>query len=447
MASVVVVVALTPFYINLQLLQTATTPDGTISSLPPPTATGNHIDIVTPSFDDKSKDIAYFINAAKEPIPIYTEQLAIEAIRPSSWHCSPESEPSYSKNHTVFAFIHVYKTAGTTLRKFFHEYAYTCHKTWISLATCTNVEALSIISGERWKPCQIEEVANGRKQKKEQYNHPKLKNFVHPRLATYKKVDNKFMENDIDIYGGHVRIGTGDSMFPSSLEQRVRYIVFLRDPKERFVSGVLYQNKVKNKVHTLEQIVARVKEEVINNRAQDKYWDKSLSYLLTPKQMVENDHLNVGKLRSSVVTTMNTAQSDSSFVAETRAKLAIHNLRTFNTIIGMTENMHESMSILKQVFLHDHSASLNDAGQKVFAKYTPIKEIMLHDNSTSVKGGVQANKSVKGEVSTDSVIEELATDKRFTPIFEEYVKYEQMITDYAWKMHNLQYRAAVGNER
>ena len=178
MATVVVVVALTPFYINLQLLQTATTLDGTISSLPPPTATGNHIDIVTPSFDDKSKDIADFINAANQPIPIYTEQLAIEAIRPSSWHCSPESEPSYSTNHTVFAFIHVYKTAGTTLRKFFHEYAYTCHKTWISLATCTNVEALSIISGERWKPCQIEEVANGRKQKKEQYNHPKLKNCI-----------------------------------------------------------------------------------------------------------------------------------------------------------------------------------------------------------------------------------------------------------------------------
>ena len=62
-------------------------------------------------------------------------------------------------------------------------------------------------------------------------------------------------------------------------------------------------------------------------------------------------------------------------------------------------------------------------------------------------GGVQANKSSKRDVSTSAVIAELAKDKEHMVLFQEYVRFEQMITGFARTMHNLQYDAAMGNGR
>jgi hypothetical protein len=46
-------------------------------------------------------------------------------------------------------------------------------------------------------------------------------------------------------------------------------------------------------------------------------------------------------------------------------------------------------------------------------------------------------------VSTTAVIAELAKDEGIMLLMEEYVKYERMITDFAWTMHTLQYDSAM----
>ena len=43
------------------------------------------------------------------------------------------------------------------------------------------------------------------------------------------------------------------------------------------------------------------------------------------------------------------------------------------------------------------------------------------------------------ELSTSSVLAELMKDAQFMSMFEEYVKYETMVNDYAMAMHFLQY--------
>ena len=396
-----------------------------------------------------SPDTSSFDYAVTHPIPNYTEVMARSAIRQSPWECSiNNSDPAFihSNHGTMFAFVHVYKAAGTSMRQFFNELAYTCHKTYISLAKCTGVLPSSIKSQDPWQPCRIEEVADGRGQQKQQYMYPMQKNYV----RTNRQVRNSELRDFADIYVGHARIGTGDYIFgtPGS----VRYIVFLRDPIERHVSGVLYQNKVSGQNETLEQVVRKIKDDIKNRREVDDYSDKSLSYLLTPSQRVANSHVSFEQLRASNTTIISSSNMTfSSFKAESRAKLAIQNLYQYNAIIGMTERMSDSLRILRHVFLQNvPENALKDKADEVFKTYglTTSPDSDRHGNSSAasmIKVGVQANKS-RGKVSTSAVIAELAKDKEHMKLFNEYVKYERLITEFAWKMHHLQLKAVLEGE-
>ncbi|KAL7441367.1 hypothetical protein ACHAXH_006931 [Discostella pseudostelligera] len=339
----------------------------------------------------------------------------------------------------MVAFVHVYKAAGTTVRQFFHELAYSCHKTWVSLTRCTGVTPSSIKSRKQWKPCAIEEVADGRRQEKEQYFYPKSNHFK----KSYRFApSNPSFEKFVDIYGGHARMGTGDYIFqnsshPESSSQGggVRYIVFLRDPIERYVSGLLYQNNVHKRDETLEKIINKVKSRIADERRRNQYWDKSLAYLLTPEQRVAEYRFSADQLRmleSNGSIPPNTTLS--SLNAEARAKLAIHNLYEYNAIIGMTESMSESLDILRQVLLNGPENELKVQAQAVFKKF-----------ASSQSEGVTANKSSKKEVSTSAVVAELAKDEEHMQLLLEFVKFERMITDYAWTMHNLQYGCVSGS--
>ena len=398
-----------------------------------------------------SPDISTFDYAVTHPIPNYTKVMARSAIRQSPWECSiNNSDPAFihSNHGTMFAFVHVYKAAGTSMRQFFNELAYTCHKTYISLAKCTGVLPSSIKSQDPWQPCHVEEVADGRGQQKQQYMYPMQQNYVR---TNRQVVRNSDLRDFADIYVGHARIGTGHYIFgtPGS----VRYIVFLRDPIERHVSGVLYQNKVKGRNESLEQVVKRIKDGIKNRREVDDYSDKSLSYLLTPSQRVANSRVSFEQLRASNTTIISSLNMTfSSFKAESRAKLAIQNLYQYNAIIGMTERMSDSLRILRHVFLQNvPENAVKDKAEEVFKKYglTTSPDSDRHGNSSAgskFKAGVQANKS-RGKVSTSAVIAELAKDKEHMKLFNEYVKYERLVTEFAWKMHHLQYKAVTEGEQ
>ena len=62
-------------------------------------------------------------------------------------------------------------------------------------------------------------------------------------------------------------MGTGDYIFNDSPTwEGVRYIVFLRDPVERYVSGILYQNKINGFDESLEQVVTKIKHSIVTAR-------------------------------------------------------------------------------------------------------------------------------------------------------------------------------------
>ena len=419
-----------------------------------------------------------FHAAATDHLPIYTPDMAKEAVRPNTWKCCGRHDDNYCQHHngnqtnvnavthqphTIFAFVHIYKASGTTIRNFFHEFAYACQSMWISLGKCTDVRPSTISDSPTgfWQPCVLEEIVDGHNKVKWHYGDPPDKHFMEFQHGKKVGVNGQLLADTADIIGGHSRIGTGEYVFRSSDEGTVRHIVFLRSPIERYVSGVLYQNRIHKRTETLDEVVIKIKEQIKNKRMEDKYWDKSLSYLLTPVQRVENNDLHLerrlrerlgdGATMMDLSNNLTGSSSASALAAEVRCKLAIRNLYHYNAIIGMTEKMTESLHILKYAMLtntamkgdiHTPPTAKNNSkdAEAVFDKYTPL--LPVKNSTAAAKIRVRANSSNKA-LSTTAILEALRNDTEHMVQFKEFVKYEQHITDFAWTMHRLQYNVVM----
>ena len=281
------------------------------------------------------------------------------------------------------------------------------------LISCTKAKSLSTQSVgdevKNWEPCKVKNVVD----------RNRITEWDGMDDRVYKSVNNTVLRENIDILGGHYRMGTGDFIFKSNGPDNIdpiRHIIFLRDPMERFVSGILFERKG-NEEDTMQSIVELIKKRVRGSRAADDYWLRSLNYLLTPAQAEEFES---GK--SKFITASETKISQNEKFAEARAMSAINNLVKYNTIVGMTERMDQSMQILKHILL----------------AYASKKKISRLEHYTE---DTKHNESKKGQISTSTVLDELKKDTEFMLVFTEYVKFEKMVNDFAMKMHLMQHRA------
>ena len=110
--------------------------------------------------------------------------------------------------------------------------------------------------------------------------------------------------------------------------------------------------------------------------------------------------------------------------------LAIDNLMQYNAIVGMTETLPQSIKML------EHALGQIVDGE---SKKEEVQDFFSRHTGEDVP---KENRSNRGSISTDSVLKDLNKDKKFITIFREFVKYEQMIVDFAMDMHQKQYEAA-----
>ena len=392
------------------------------------------------------------VESSSLSFPTYTREMAIQAIRPAPWTCGDRQEVAtdpLTNQKPIFAFVHVYKSAGSTMRFFFRKYADVCMKTYMTLISCTNVEPSSIQSTDNWKNCRVKEVFDRRLEIYDWQGMDKDDKRVYP------TVNNTMLKENVDVFGGHFRIGTGDYIFSSSVRDQnsatthpaVRYIVFLRDPKTRFVSGVLFKtNQGKYGKQSFEDIIKRIKNQIRGHVKHKEYFGTSLSYLLTPAQAKAFSNMNTTEQEIQT-----TELSPQEYLAEAKAHMAIQNLAHYNVIMGMTESMEQSMQILRHVLVSEFAnmlardvERLKKDVEELFDEHTPKDSNAENGERKPSKDGVMRNVSERdGGLSTASVLEELKKDTEFMPFFDEYVKYEQMITDFAWKMHSMQHEAIM----
>lgn len=339
----------------------------------------------------------------------YNTALAEKAIRPTPWICGDKEPLAKDGQRPFFAFVHIYKTAGSTLRDFFSLYASLCRKSMMTVISCTGVKAAASESrSSDWNDCRVKNVVDGRRGVLE---------YDGMGGRTYLSVNNTALDGDFDFLAGHYRMGSTDGMSAPA-----RHITFLRQPKERYVSGVLYRAKLhlKNKRDTVEDTAKYIKKLVREGRSDNRYSDGIYKYLLTPEQSQNRRKF-----------------ADSARQMEHDTRLVIENLVKYNTIVGMTERMQQSMQILRHVLLPSEFSSdeREERVHKMFEKYTAESK----PSEKTEEDHTWQNRSSMGDISTSSVMAELRKDDAFMQIFEEYVKYEQRVVDYALRMHIMQY--------
>lgn len=324
----------------------------------------------------------------------YTAELAARAVQPTVWTCGEKDRKAQAaldpitNQRPFFAFVHVYKTAGSTVRDFFREYAAICNKSLALVFACR---------GSSVKQCQLQAKVNA--------------------PHSHKGVSSAILHDHYDILGGHLSFGMADDIFSNATDTtaaHVRHMVFLRQPMARFVSHILYQQKQRNKNQrdTIEETAEDIKKRVRRYRGKGEYVSSIYKYLLTPTQRAM---------------TYDQEQTKEEVVAH-KAQLAIDNLLRYNAIVGMTETFSQSMQLFEHAMGHTSTSTRKEEeAQEMFSRY--------------IGEEVSRNKSKRKSISTGSVLTELNKDDEFMAIFREFVKYEQKIFDFALVMHEKQYEA------
>ena len=336
----------------------------------------------------------------------YTAELAAKAVEPTVWTCGETDRHKQTalvdpitNQRPFFAFVHVYKTGGTTVRGFFREYAAVCKKSLALVAECDS-------GGRRLEGCKFLSCVNA--------------------PQSIERVNSTILHDNYDILGGHFSFGMADNIFSSNAAApngngapQVRHMTFLRQPITRFVSHILYQQKQGNadKTETVEETVEDIKRRIRSSRGKGEYVSSSIYpiyiSLLTPEQSAMKYDPE------------QTTQEQQEWV---KVQLSIDNLLRYNAIVGMTETFSQSI----QIFEHAMGQIVNSTRKEeevreLFSRYIGEKE--------------SKNGSKRKDISTGSVLKELNKDEEFMAIFREFVKYEQMIVDFAMDMHQKQYEA------
>ena len=323
--------------------------------------------------------------AAPSTISKYTFEMAAQAVEPTTLICGEmdrhKTLDPITNQRPFFAFVHVHKASGSTVREFFREYAELCKK---SVAIVISCHGLAV------DDCKVKTIVNARET---------------------KSVNSAVLREQFDILGGHFSFGMADDVFTNTTSSNngVRHIVFLRQPMARYVSQILYKNN--HQKHTAQGVAEYIKNEIRSFRKKGDYESSIYKYLLTPSQR-------------EMKYEQKTSQEE---IIAHKGRLSIDNLVRYNAIVGMTESFPQSMQLLE----HAMGQSASNA----------VKKDEVHDLYSRYYSGKDTARNVSKRITTTSVMNELMKDDGFMKIFREFVKYEQLIVDFAMEMHLKQLEA------
>eukprot|EP00539_Tryblionella_compressa_P006711 CAMPEP_0178770142 /NCGR_PEP_ID=MMETSP0744-20121128/21221_1 /TAXON_ID=913974 /ORGANISM="Nitzschia punctata, Strain CCMP561" /LENGTH=274 /DNA_ID=CAMNT_0020426473 /DNA_START=347 /DNA_END=1168 /DNA_ORIENTATION=+ len=248
-------------------------------------------------------DLHRFVESLKSRLPVeYHSRIlssAKSAVKPV-WGCKADNinvSPPVDK----FIFVHVFKTAGSTMRSFFDHYATLCpSKSYATLTSCTSIEPSSL-NTSIWKPCVLKyDRKDGERHNLKQTPVPK------ENLHSY------------DMIGGHFRIGLMDHLDDTgSVNPRNRHLVFVRNAAMKYISGKVYIRTKAQRNLTSYDIICEIEEEIKGMIQSQEHHMKYTNYLLTPTQARQ--------------------RQKESWSYQQRAQVVMQNLIDYNCTIGVVE--------------------------------------------------------------------------------------------------------------
>lgn len=357
------------------------------------------------------------------------------------FHCT--NKPTFRQNKLVF--VHVFKTAGSTIRNFFDAYSDWCFAGWAIVVGCATVDVDTIGSNRRkglslldkddddiWNatnpipgepPCCL----------KRTWNRTGTKRWK-------MDVENRYVAQELDIIGGHLPLGVEDvwtntAHLSSEVQNSigVTYLTFVRNAVDKLVSGTSY----KTKDPTVDGVVDKIRTDVEQYLARGEYQAKYGEYFITPKQKKEYARRGV------------------TLTAEESAVEQMANLLEYNVIVGATERMSDSLHLLQSLIDEDGEAtelfeefgmvSSDGASNKTNDDRPRLTQGMMKRADNFESGGNKDDGEVPlvinpSKLSTRSIVQKLKEDDRLFLDVLEFVRYEQQITDFALALHLRQFK-------
>jgi len=358
------------------------------------------------------------------------------------------TNPTFRRNK--LAFIHVFKTAGSTIRNFFDAYSDWCFAGWAIVVGCATVDVDTIGSNRRKELPPIDATSNDG-------DVGDVWNATYPipgeppcclkrtwnRTGTKRwkmDVDNRYVAQELDIIGGHLPLGVEDvwkntAHLPREIQGDigVTYLTFIRNGVDKLVSGTSY----KTKNPTVEGVIDKIRTDVEQYLARGEYQAKYGEYFITPRQKKEY------------------AQQGGTLTAEELSVEQMANLLEYNVVVGATERMSDSLHLLQSLIDEDGEAT------ELFEEFGMVALDGASNNTNSDKpkqtegmkkraekidtGGKKDEDEVPlvinpSKLSTRSIVRKLKEDGKLFLDVLEFVRYEQQITDFALALHLRQFR-------
>ncbi len=305
------------------------------------------------------------------------------------WKCT--SSPSQKK----LIFVHVFKTAGSTFRQFFDEYGQSCNKGVTTIISCSQLSSSSLNSNDPnipWEPgCELKHTIT--RSSDNENGHSEMI------YTKDKKVTTKHLQTYSDIVIGHLPLGIHKYWIDPSTQKEIeeQYIAFFREPYVKFVSGRLFVNQ--NKHWTLKKAVKEISKTIKTYYKNGNYYNGYIKYLTTPEQKEYGKEEQI---------------SNGQWVHYIN-----QNIIDMHVVVGIVESMSDSLELIQ---------SLVDVDRE----RTEYFQSLIYPSHA---GSLVANKS---ELSSSKIVSILKEDTKLWRMFEEIMKYEFKIYNFALKVHEVQ---------
>jgi hypothetical protein len=314
-----------------------------------------------------------------------------------TWQCSSSSDA------TKLVVLHMFRSASSTVRAFFRAYSLACGRSMALVSQCIDLGIEYILpsaSSDVWRngrtsprvamECWLNSATN-----RTGGIIPSSPEGLKDRLTT-----DFLKENAFDILAGHFPLLGSDAYWFD--KEKVQYVVMIRHPLAKFVSQVLFHNKLGDNA-TVRDYVALVNRTAHNRLSIDFVYESIANYLISPSQ---KDWVGAAAVE---------------WTPEQRMNLTLSNLFGHKVLVGLVDRMAESVEMLAYVL--DTAQEIETltnyfAASEAHELYPPL----IHMNRTR-----QVVAAIERNVGVAATLQEL-------------LQYEMRVYDYARQLHEWQYK-------
>lgn len=309
-------------------------------------------------------------------------------------------------------FLHIPRTAGSTIRALLRAYSSYCHAGFAAVSRCVDLSVPQMHGIEIWrngrvshaagKDCILTDYANRTDETWRIETTTPSEEYFWPRNVSTALLKDM----QVDILSGELPLGSDEYWYTTDSNGKqepadVQYVVFFRQPLEKFVSEVMFRKA--GSVHlSIEEAAGLVHEVAVNAMSAGRYREKYSNYLITPRQKdwVERE--------------------DVRWTPEHRVNLTLTNLVSKKILVGLVERMPESFELLRYILDRENEVP------RIFQFF-----------SASDKVSKFANVATRNR--TNAIVKRIFEDESRLARIVEYLKYDTQIYEFAREIHEKQY--------